>query len=89
MLYDYSGFFLNTMGGRLYLFRRDSSSRMTVSFYAIQIVDQAIRDGNNRHGIDLLPAIDFLIDEMESTGKRLLLKEDYLDTLYNLKEMYN
>ena len=89
VLYDYAGFFLNTMGGRLYLFRRDSASRMTVSFYAIQIVDQAIRDGNNRHGIDLLPAIDFLIDEMESTGKRLLLKEDYLDTLYNLKEMYN
>ena len=89
ILYDYAGFFLNTMGGRLYLFRRDSASRMTVSFYAIQIVDQAIREGNNRHGIDLLPAIDFLIDEMESTGKRLLLKEDYLDTLYNLKEMYN
>lgn len=89
VLYDYAGFFLNTMGGRLYLFRRDSASRMTVSFYAIQIVDQAIREGNNRHGIDLLPAIDFLIDEMESTGKRLLLKEDYLDALYDLKEMYN
>jgi len=89
VLYDYAGFFLNTMGGRLYLFRRDSASRMTVSFYAIQIVDRAIKEGNNRHGIDLLPAIDFLIDEMESTGKRLLLKEDYLDTLYNLKEMYN
>ena len=89
VLYDYAGFFLNTMGGRLYLFRRDSSSRMTVSFYAIQVVDRAIREGNNRHGIDLLPAIDFLIDEMESTGKRLLQKEDYLDTLYNLKEMYN
>ena len=89
ILYDYAGFFLNTMGGRLYLFRRDSASRMTVSFYAIQVVDRAIREGNNRHGIDLLPAIVFLIDEMESTGKRLLRKEDYLDTLYDLKEMNN
>jgi len=88
-LYDYAGFFLNTMGGRLYLFRRDSASRMTVSFYAIQIIDKAIKEGNNKHGINLPPAIDFLINEMENTGKHLLLKEDYLDTLYDLKEMYN
>jgi len=88
-LYDYAGFFLNTMGGRLYLFRRDSASRMTVSFYAIQIINKAIIEGNNRHGIDLLPAIIFLIDEMENTGKRPLLKEEYLDVLYDLKEKYN
>ncbi len=89
VLYDYAGFFLNTMGGRLYLFRRDSASRMTVSFYAIQVVDKAIKDGNNRHGINLLPAINFLINEMENTGKHLLLKEEYLDTLYDQKESYN
>ena len=89
VLYDYAGFFLTTMGGRLYLFRRDSASRMTVSFYAILIIDKANKDGNNRHGIDLRPAIDFLINEMENTGKHLLLKEDYLDTLYDLKEHYN
>lgn len=88
-LYDYAGFFLNTMGGRLYLFRRDSASRMTVSFYAIQIIDKANTEGNNRHGINLLPAIIFLIDEMENTGKRLLLKEEYLDVLYDLREKYN
>ena len=88
-LYDYAGFFLNTMGGRLYLFRRDSASRMTVSFYAILIIDKANIEGNNRHGINLLPAIIFLIDEMENTGKRPLLKEEYLDVLYDLKEKYN
>ncbi len=89
VLYDYAGFFLNTMGGRLYLFRRDSASRMTVSFYAIQVVDKAIKNGNNRHGINLRPAINFLINEMENTGKQLLLKEEYLDTLYDQKESYN
>ena len=88
-LYDYACFFLNTMGGRLYLFRRDSISRMTVSFYAIQIVDKAIKKGNNRHGIALLPAIDFLINEMENSGNHLLLKEEYLDTLYDMKVAYN
>ncbi|MCK5515880.1 MAG: hypothetical protein KAI39_03310, partial [Desulfobulbaceae bacterium] len=89
VLYDYAGFFLNTMGGRLYLFRRDSASRLTVSFYAIQIIDDANSAGNNRHGINLVPAIDFLITEMENTGKHLLLKDEYLDTLYDLKEKYN
>ncbi len=88
-LYEYAGFFLNTMGGRLYLFRRNSASRMTVSYYAIQIIDRANKQGNNRLGINLPPSIDFLINEMENTGNNLLLKEAYLDSLYDLKEFYN
>ncbi len=86
-LYDYAGFFLNTMGGRLYLFRRDSVSRMTVNYYAILIINQANIEENNRHGILLLPAIDNLITEIEASSQ-LRLKEIYLDTLYDLKEKY-
>ena len=88
-LYDYAGFFLNTMGGRLYLFRRDSTSRMTVSYYSILIIDNANDEGYNQYGIDIRPQIDTLINEIEDTGNRLLLKEEYLDTLYDLKEKYN
>lgn len=88
-LYDYAGFFLNTMGGRLYLFRRDSTSRMAVSYYAILVVDRAASEGIGDHGIDLRPAIDFLIDEIETGGARLRLRDEYLDTLYDLKEKYN
>jgi hypothetical protein len=88
-LYDYAGFFLNTIGGRLYLFRRDSTSRMTVSYYAVMIIDKANRQGNSRLGIDLRPAIDLLIEEIENTGTKLKLKEEYLDTLYDLKENYS
>lgn len=88
-LYDYAGFFLNTMGGRLYLFRRDSTSRMVVSYYAILIIEKANSVGNSSHGIDLVPAVDFLIDEMETGGKNLEMREEYLDTLYDLKEKYN
>ncbi|MFW2366997.1 MAG: hypothetical protein ACN4GW_11310 [Desulforhopalus sp.] len=88
-IYDYAGFFLNTMGGRLYLFRRDSTSRMVVSYYAILVVDRAGEEGSADHGIDLRPAIDFLIDEIETGGARLRLKDQYLDTLYDLKEKYN
>ncbi len=87
-LYDYAGFFINTIGGRLYLFRRDSASRMTISYYAVLIIDKANEQGNSRLGIDLRPSIDSLIEEMENAGNKLKFKEEYLDTLYDLKEKY-
>jgi len=87
-LHDYAAFFLNTMGGRLYLFRRDSLSRLAVSYYSILVVDRAITDGNGRHGIDLHPAIDSLIDELENGGDRLQLKDTYLSKLYDLQQKY-
>lgn len=87
-LYDYAGFFLTTMGGRLYLSRRDASLRMIVSYYSILVVDEAVQSGRNRHGIDLRPLIDSLISEVESNGSQLKLKEYYLDNLYDLKEKY-
>ncbi len=87
-LYDYAGFFLNTMGGRLYLFRRDSKSRMVIIYYALLIVDQANNSGNNHHGIQISHAIDSLIDEIESVGGGLKMQEKYLDKLYDLQEKY-
>lgn len=87
-LYDYAGFFLNTMGGRLYLFRRDSMSRMVVSYYAILLINRANANEANRHGIDIGPFIDQLIGEMESTSKNFRLLDLYLDKLYELKELY-
>ena len=88
-LVDYAAFFLNTMGGRLYLFRRDSTSRLIVSYYAIITIERANIDGRGGHGIDLRPAIFSLIEEMENGGKLLQLKDEYLDTLYDLQEKYN
>lgn len=87
-LYYYAGFFLNTMGGRLYLFRRDSMSRMVVSFYAILIIDQANREGRNKYGIDISGAIDSLIDEIESSSIKLQMRDLYLDSLFEMKEKY-
>jgi hypothetical protein len=87
-LYNYACFFLNTMGGRLYLFRRDSVSRMTITYYGILIIDKANRESNNRNGIQIKPAIDALIAEIENSGAQLRLKEGYLDKLYELKEKY-
>lgn len=87
-LYEYACFFLNTMGGRLYLFRRDSQSRMVVTYYAILLVDLANRQQNNRHGIALKPSINMLISEMETGGSNMKGSENYLDILYDLKEAY-
>ncbi len=87
-MYEYACFFLNTMGGKMYLSRRDSLSRMLVSYYAIIIVDQANINENNTYGLPLQPAIDLLTAEIETGGNQLLYKEQYLDTLYNLKEKY-
>ncbi len=84
-LYDYAGFFLNTMGGRLYLFRRDSVSRLSVSYYSILLIENANREGRNLHGIDIKPPIKLLIPEIENSGTQLLMRDTYLEKLYELE----
>jgi hypothetical protein len=86
-MYEYAGFFLSSMGGRSYLFRRDSRSRLLVNYYAILLVDRANREGINRHGIDLKPLLSTTINEIENTNQ-LIYKEKYLDALYALEEKY-
>ncbi len=86
-VYEYAGFFLNTMGGRSYLFRRDSRSRLLVNYYAILILDQANSENMNRHGLDIRDFIPRLIDEIDATNQ-LIYKEDYVDTLLNLEVKY-
>lgn len=86
-VYEYAGFFLNTMGGRSYLFRRDSRSRLLVNYYSVLIVENANKKGMNRHGIDISLIIPQLINEIESSNQ-LIYKENYLDQLYTLLEKY-
>jgi hypothetical protein len=84
-VYEYAGFFLNTMGGRSYLFRRDSRSRLLINYYSILIIDRANKLGINRHGIDISQPLPQLIEEIESSNQ-LVAKEKYLDRLYQLQE---
>ncbi len=86
--YEYACFFLNTMGGKLYLARRDSRTRMIVTYYAIMAIHQANIEGKNSNGLQLQPALDLLTAEIETGGNHLHYKEAYLDTLYELKEKY-
>ncbi len=86
-LYDYAGFFLNTLGGRSYLLRRDSKVRMLVNYYAILIIDRANDEKRNQYGIDLRPYIDYLFYDI-SNQKGLAFRERYLTQLTALRNKY-
>jgi hypothetical protein len=85
--YEYAGFFLNTLGGRSYLFRRDPGTRLLVNYYAVLILDQANKKHLNRYGLDIRKQLPWLIQEMEASN-RLSRREQYLDKLYDLAEDY-
>lgn len=86
-LYDYAGYFLNTLGGRSYLLRRESKLRMLVNYYAILTVDRANDEKFNQYGIDLRPYIDYLFYDI-SNQKGLAYRERYLTRLAMLRDKY-
>lgn len=86
-LYDYAGFFLNSVGGRSYLMRRDSRVRIVTAYYSVLILDLANQAEINRHGIDILPHIDSVAGEVRYQ-RGLVYQKEYLDTLKGLKERY-
>ena len=86
-LYDYAGYFLNTLGGRSYLLRRESKVRMLVNYYSILIVDRANDEKFNAYGIDLRPYIDYLFYDI-SNQKGLAYRERYLTRLTALRDKY-
>ncbi len=63
-LYEYAVFFLNTVGGKAYLLRRDSEVRILLTYYSILILDRADTQQMNRHGVDILPHVNSLIDDI-------------------------
>ena len=52
-LYEYAGFFLNSMGGRGYLARRSPHVRLLVTYYCLSILHEADRQGKNSYGINV------------------------------------
>jgi hypothetical protein len=84
-LYEYAGFFLNTVAGKAYLLRRDSRVRILLTYYSILILDEANRLRMNRHGIDILPQVNLLIDDM-NRYQGLVQTEKYLGRLNTIRE---
>ena len=86
-LYEYSGFFLNTLGGQSYLFRRNSHIRLLIKYYGVMVLDRANAEVVNRHGIDITPPLESLINEIE-IGETMVYKEQYLRKLRDLQGKY-
>ncbi|MBN1104097.1 MAG: hypothetical protein JXL84_11840 [Deltaproteobacteria bacterium] len=86
-LYAYAGFFLNTVGGRAYLFRRPSGLRLLGTYYCLLILHEADEHGRNRDGIDLAPHLVDAAREIGFYGDFLYQKE-YVRRLDELRAFY-
>ena len=87
VLYQYAGFFLNTIGGRAYLYRRPLNVRLLISYYALLIVHEADKKGKNRYGIDVFPEITPLAREI-SLYPDFHFQNDYILQLTQLQNYY-
>ncbi len=87
MLYKYAGFFINTTGGRACLFRRSSDIRLLVSYYCLLIINEADKKGGNSSGIDILPYIEPIREEI-LLHTHFQFQSEYINKLDSLKRYY-
>ncbi|MFC1867128.1 hypothetical protein ACFL0H_03235 [Thermodesulfobacteriota bacterium] len=85
--YIYAGYFLNTLGGRAYLFRRPTGIRLLVNYYCLLLLHEADKKGKNRYGIDIFPEIDALLKDI-SLNPDLRFQGDYIDRLTKIQGYY-
>jgi hypothetical protein len=86
-LYEYAGYFINTLGGQSYLFRRELFLRVLLRYYSILIIDRANSVDVNRYGIDIRYTLNSLISEVHANSD-LKDKQLYLENLIRLQEEY-
>jgi len=87
MLYKYAGFFINTTGGRACLFRRSSDIRLLVSYYCLLIINEADKKGGNSDGIDILPYIEPIREEI-LLHPHFHFQSEYINKLDSLERYY-
>jgi hypothetical protein len=88
VLYHYAGFFLNTIGGRAYLFRRPLKLRLLGTYYSLLIIHEADKEGRNLYGIDPFPYIAPLVKEIQLYPD-FRFRETYLAKLESLEKYYS
>ncbi len=84
-LYEYAAFFLNTVGGKSYLLRRQSGTRMLLTYYSILTIDRANRENLNRYGVDIVPHVNLLMEDISSYSG-LDYKDTYLERLGSIRK---
>ncbi len=86
-LYQYAHFFLNTLGGRSYLLRRDAKLRMLINYYSLLIIDLANEAKLNAYGLDIRPQLDYVFYDINNQ-KGLMYRQRYLSRLSALQSKY-
>ena len=86
-LYQYAHFFLNTLGGRSYLLRRDAKLRMLINYYSLLIIDLANEAKLNAYGLDIRPHLDYVFYDINNQ-KGLMYRSRYLSRLSALQNKY-
>jgi hypothetical protein len=86
-LYKYAGFLINSIGGRSYLFRRETRLRLLLYYYSLLIIHEADKKKMNNFGVDITPFLEPLAEEIENY-KFLYFRKEYAGRLINLKDYY-
>lgn len=84
-LYEYAGFFLNTLAGKAYLYRRDSTTRTLTQYYSVLILNQANKEKMNPYGIDIVPHLKLLKQDLQA-HKGLMWSGQYLTVLQGIED---
>ena len=87
-MYTYSAFFLNTLGGQAYLFRREPVLRVLVKYYCVLALDQANMKNANPLGLDIRYPLNSLVEEVTATTG-LQNRDGYLNNLLQLQDKYD
>jgi hypothetical protein len=86
-IYRYAGFLVNSIGGRAYLFRRQTRLRLLLSYYCLLTIHEADKRKMNSFGIDITPFLEPLAEEIEN-HQLLYFRKEYAGKLIDLKNYY-
>jgi len=86
-LYRYAGFLVNSIGGRAYLFRRETRSRLLLNYYCLLIIHEADKKKMNSFGVDITPFLEPLAEEIENY-QLLYFRKEYAGKLIDIRDYY-
>jgi len=86
-IYGYAGYLMNSIGGRAYLFRRNTTIRLLIHYYCLLIIREADKRKMNTYGIDVLPFIEPLAREIENYPL-LYFHKEYASNLLEIRDYY-
>ena len=87
VLYNYAHFFWKTLGGKAYIFRLDTKSKILLMYYTTMIIHEANLREMNKFGVDIRPQIEKLENELSNYSELSYIGK-YLYELSKIKKNY-